>query len=124
MTQAEPVLLQYRPPYDWTRMLRFLGARSVKGVEAVQGDSYIRTVRLGDYAGWVRVRNEPAQDSLLVEASPSLAPVFSDLLIRLQQLFDVNAKPEVVAAHLGQTPTSGTGCRAPVGHSCLRSACG
>jgi AraC family transcriptional regulator of adaptative response / DNA-3-methyladenine glycosylase II len=102
MTQAEPVLLQYRPPYDWTRMLRFLGARSVKGVEAVQGDSYIRTVRLGDYAGWVRVRNEPAQDSLLVEASPSLAPVFSDLLIRLQQLFDVNAKPEVVAAHLAQ----------------------
>jgi AraC family transcriptional regulator of adaptative response / DNA-3-methyladenine glycosylase II len=28
--------------------------------------------------------------------------VFSDLLIRLQQLFDVNAKPEVVAAHLAQ----------------------
>jgi AraC family transcriptional regulator of adaptative response / DNA-3-methyladenine glycosylase II len=102
MTSPEPVLLQYRPPYDWPRMLHFLGARSVKGVEAVQGDSYIRTVRLGDHAGWVRVRNVPAKDSLLVEASPPLAPVLPELLIRLQHLFDVNANPEIVASHLAQ----------------------
>src|SRR5665213_1063132 len=41
MTPPEPLRLQYRSPYDWPRMLRFLGARSVKGVEAVHCDSYL-----------------------------------------------------------------------------------
>jgi AraC family transcriptional regulator of adaptative response / DNA-3-methyladenine glycosylase II len=100
--RAELVHMEYRRPYDWPRMLRFLGARSVKGVEAVGDDSYIRTARLGEHAGWLRVRNVPARDALLVELSPSLAPVMSELLIRLELLFDVSANPAVIAAHLAQ----------------------
>src|SRR5688500_6705490 len=32
------VQLTYRPPFDWTGMLRFLAARAMKGVEAVVDD--------------------------------------------------------------------------------------
>jgi AraC family transcriptional regulator of adaptative response / DNA-3-methyladenine glycosylase II len=38
--------LAYRPPYDWPSMLAFLEGRAVKGVEAVDGKRYRRTVRL------------------------------------------------------------------------------
>src|SRR2546430_7509525 len=44
--------LTYRPPFDWPRMLQFLSARAMKGVEAVQDDAYLRTVRLGKHTGW------------------------------------------------------------------------
>ena len=72
--------LEYRPPYDWPRMLRFLGARSMKGFEAVDDDAYLRTVRLGKQTGWIRVRNEPAESTLLVELTPSLTSVRSALV--------------------------------------------
>jgi AraC family transcriptional regulator, regulatory protein of adaptative response / DNA-3-methyladenine glycosylase II len=102
MTPPEPLRLQYRSPYDWPRMLRFLGARSVKGVEAVHCDSYLRTARIGEHTGWLRVRNEPAENTLLVELSPSLASVRSTLTKRLEHLFDIAADPEIIAAHLSQ----------------------
>ena len=89
----------YRPPYDWPRMLRFLHTRSVKGVESVRDDSYLRTVRLGDHAGWICVRDDPKQHALLIDVTPSLDPVRSELLKRLHHLFDLSARPDVIAAH-------------------------
>ena len=100
MIPPELVPLEYRLPYDWLRVLRFLGARSMKGVEAVDDDAYLRTVRLGEHAGWIRVRNEPAGNRRLVELTPSLASVHSALSQRLARLFDTVADPEIIAAHL------------------------
>lgn len=102
MTPSGPVSLHYLPPYDWPRMLRFLGARSVKGVEAVDDDSYQRTVRVGEFTGWIRVRDEPADNRLLVELSPSLAAMRSALKERLGHLFDTAADPAIIVAHLSQ----------------------
>jgi AraC family transcriptional regulator, regulatory protein of adaptative response / DNA-3-methyladenine glycosylase II len=48
--------LSYHTPFDWPRMLRFLHARSVKGVEAVRAGSYLRTVQIGSRTGWISVR--------------------------------------------------------------------
>jgi len=94
--------LAYRPPFDWAGMLRFLGARAMTGVERVDGESYLRTARLGAHAGWVRVSHAPARRSLLVELPHSLTPVLPALLGRLRSLFDLGARPDVVAAHLAQ----------------------
>lgn len=99
---AELVRLTYRTPYDWTRMLRFLAARSMKGVECVEDDAYLRTVAFGDHYGWIRVHDDPAQGALLVELSPSLAPVRSDVVLRLAQLFDTSADPAIIDAHLAR----------------------
>src|SRR6202035_1052339 len=37
---AFPFQLDFRPPYNWNRMLEFLAARATPGVEAVQAGSY------------------------------------------------------------------------------------
>ena len=100
--RADVVRLEYRPPYDWPRMLRFLAARSMKGVESVEGDAYLRTAQVDDRAGWILVRDAPAQSALLVELSQSLAPALPALVHRLQHLFDVGAHPGVIAAHLAR----------------------
>jgi AraC family transcriptional regulator of adaptative response / DNA-3-methyladenine glycosylase II len=85
-------------------MLRFLRARSVKGVEMVRDDAYLRTVRIGPHAGWIIVRDEPGECALMVESTPSLTPVLQILLERLHDLFDLRAQPDVVAAHFAKDP--------------------
>jgi AraC family transcriptional regulator of adaptative response / DNA-3-methyladenine glycosylase II len=101
---AAPITLQlsYRPPFDWAGLLDFLRARALKGVECVDGDTYLRTVRLGDHTGWVRVRHAPKQRALLVEFPHVLTPALPALLGRLRHLFDLSARPDVIGAQLSR----------------------
>ncbi|HET6679665.1 MAG TPA: AlkA N-terminal domain-containing protein [Gemmatimonadaceae bacterium] len=105
-SQADALTLQlgFRAPFDWQGLLRFLGARAIPGIERVTSDAYARTVRLGGHAGRVEVRRHPMRDTLLVALSPSLLPVLPALLGRLRQLFDLAARPDVIAAHLAADP--------------------
>lgn len=93
--------LGYRAPFDWEGLTAFLGARAMKGIERVEEDTYARTVRLGSHTGWIRVRNAPEQRALLVELTHSLVPVLPALLGRLRHLFDLSARPDIIAARLG-----------------------
>ena len=100
--------MRYRSrPLDWPRLLRFLSARSVKGVESVHEDAYLRTVRIGEHAGWILVRDVPAEHALTVEIAPSLIPALAPLRDRLSNLFDVAARPDVIAAHFANDPILG-----------------
>ena len=97
--------LSYRPPFDWQGMLRFLSARAVHGVELVTEDLYTRSVQLGAHAkGWICVRHRPEKRALLVELSQSLAPVLPALLGRVRNVFDLSARPDVIAAQLSRDP--------------------
>lgn len=97
--------LSYRPPYDWAGILEFLKGRMIKDVELVSEDSYARTVRLGKHTGWIRVTNAPEKRALLVEFTHSLTPVLPTLLGRLRNLFDLTARPDLIAAHLMRDKT-------------------
>jgi AraC family transcriptional regulator of adaptative response / DNA-3-methyladenine glycosylase II len=92
--------LSYRPPYDWQEILKFLGARMIREVEFVSTDSYARTVRLGKSTGWIKVTHAPEKRGLVVEFTHTLAPVLPALLGRLRNLFDLTARPDLIAAHL------------------------
>jgi AraC family transcriptional regulator, regulatory protein of adaptative response / DNA-3-methyladenine glycosylase II len=94
--------LGYRPPYDWEGTLAFLKGRAIRDVELVSEDAYARTVRLGKHTGWVRVTHVPGRHALAVEFTNSLAPVLPALLGRLRNLFDLAARPDLIAAHLGK----------------------
>jgi AraC family transcriptional regulator of adaptative response / DNA-3-methyladenine glycosylase II len=96
--------LAYRPPFDWEGLTRFLGARALGGVEAVVDGAYLRTVQLGGRHGWVRVRHQPERRALLVELPHTLTSVLPALLGRLRHLFDLSARPDVIAAHLAGSP--------------------
>ena len=94
--------LSYRPPYDWEGVLAFLRGRALKGVEVVTGDSYARTVRIGTAVGWIRITQSSRKHALLVEFTHSLTPVLPSLLARVRALFDLDARPDVIARVLGR----------------------
>jgi len=104
---TSPLTLQlgYRPPLDWDAMLDFLEARTLAGVETVRDGAYLRTVRLGAYVGWVRVTDRAERRTLAVQLPHALVPALPALLGRLRALFDLSARPDVIAERLGRDRT-------------------
>jgi AraC family transcriptional regulator of adaptative response / DNA-3-methyladenine glycosylase II len=98
--QTSTLQLAYRPPYDWHGVLAFLAARALAGVEHVGDEAYARTVRLGAATGWIRVTHAKHRHALLVEFTHSLTPVLPALLARVRALFDLDARPDVIAKRL------------------------
>jgi AraC family transcriptional regulator of adaptative response / DNA-3-methyladenine glycosylase II len=92
--------LSYRPPYDWPGVLAFLKARELKGVEWVTDMSYARTVRLDGRKGWIRVTHAKKKNALLLEFTHSLTPILPALLSRLRNLFDLDARPDLISKQL------------------------
>jgi AraC family transcriptional regulator of adaptative response / DNA-3-methyladenine glycosylase II len=111
--------ISYRPPYDWKGVLAFLRARALTGIEHVTEHSYARTVQLGKATGWIRVTQSKKQHALLVEFTHSLTPVLPALLGRVRALFDLDARPDVIAkrlrrdARLARAVNANPGLRVP-----------
>jgi AraC family transcriptional regulator of adaptative response / DNA-3-methyladenine glycosylase II len=103
----------YRPPLDWEALLAFLAARAVRGVEAIDGDRYLRTVAFGKCRGWIGVEPSPKKHALRVELSASLVPALLPVLARVKRLFDLAAEPGQIAAHLGTLASARPGLRVP-----------
>jgi AraC family transcriptional regulator of adaptative response / DNA-3-methyladenine glycosylase II len=103
--------LSYRPPLAWREMLHFLAGRGLAGVESVSASSYLRTVALGKHRGWLRVEPAKGSNALVVELTTSLVPVLPPLLARLRNLFDLNARPDVIVSHLGDDARLGPSVR-------------
>lgn len=93
--------MMYRPPLAWLALLRFLADRAIRGVEAVTDETYARSVAIDKHVGWLRVRAVAERPSLRVELATSLLPVLPTVLSRLRHLFDLDARPDVIADHLG-----------------------
>lgn len=109
--------LGYRPPYDWDYMQRFLGGRSILGVEEVGGDSYRRTVAVSQgerrHVGWVELAPHPRRAALRLTVSSGLTPVLPAVLARAKHLMDLSCSPLDVAQALGALAAAHPGVRVP-----------
>lgn len=96
--------LAYRPPYAWDELLAFHASHTTAGVEQVVDGRYRRTVEVSGVRGWLSIGPVPYADALDAELSASLLPVLPEVIARLRSLFDLDARPEVIAAHLSLDP--------------------
>jgi AraC family transcriptional regulator, regulatory protein of adaptative response / DNA-3-methyladenine glycosylase II len=100
--------LAYRAPLAWDVLTGMLRGDAIPGVEFVEGRRYGRTIRLEGRTGVILAEDaggtgqRPAKTHVNVDISPSLLPVLMPLLARLRQLFDLDAEPAVIDAHLEQ----------------------
>ncbi len=98
------VRLPYRPPYDWPAILGYLAAHAVPGVELVRDGAYLRTAAVGAHRGWLSVAPapDPRRPALRATISLSLAGALMSVVARLRRLFDLDARPAAIAAHLAR----------------------
>ncbi|HEY6092868.1 MAG TPA: Ada metal-binding domain-containing protein [Gemmatimonadales bacterium] len=87
------ITLAYRAPLAWNVLLRSLGA---------EGETWRKSVEIESHHGTVIVENEPAGRHLVAEISDSLLPVLMPLIAGLRRVFDLDAEPAVIDAHLSK----------------------
>jgi AraC family transcriptional regulator of adaptative response / DNA-3-methyladenine glycosylase II len=107
--------LAYRPPYPWRAVLAFLAARATRGVEQVAGDTYRRSFRQGDAAGWLEVGAVNGRNELRVSIHHASPLVLIRLAQRLRAVFDLEADPEEISRSLGADPVLRRALRAVPG---------
>lgn len=102
--------VDYRPPFNWEMLLAFLGDRAIPGVEAVIDGAYLRTVRVGQHAGWMAVspyvaakRTRPIH-ALKLTLSANLQPVCVQVLTRVKTVFDTRANAAEIDRQLARDP--------------------
>ena len=96
------------------RALALPRGRATAGVEAVDGDTYARTAAVGGHRGWLKVKPIAGRNTLSVELATSLMPALPEVLARVKSLFDLSARPDVIASHLADDSRLGrVAARAP-----------
>ncbi len=96
--------LAFRPPFDWSALVRFLEPRILPGVEWIDASAYRRTFQLDEVTGLVEVRPEPAAHHLVARLRLSDPRVLLQVTERLRRLFDLGADPAEIGAHLSRDP--------------------
>jgi AraC family transcriptional regulator of adaptative response / DNA-3-methyladenine glycosylase II len=99
-TDLVRLTLAYRAPLAWDPLIAFLERSALPGVEVIEERAYGRTIELDGLSGVVFASDAPEQTHLNIDLSPSLLPVLMPLLVRLRHLFDLDAEPTVIDAHL------------------------
>lgn len=105
--------LSYRPPFAWDALLACLSKDALPGVEVIAGRRYGRTVRIERCGGVVFARDEAPDRHVAVEVSASLLPALMPLIAGLRRVFDLDAEPAVVDAHLAEGGLSALVARRP-----------
>jgi AraC family transcriptional regulator of adaptative response / DNA-3-methyladenine glycosylase II len=109
---AQPGLIRlrlaYRAPIDLDRIIGFLGARAIPGVESVDGGRYRRTIALPNGTG-ILALGPAGSGAAFVECELQLEDL-RDLTAAVQRgrrLLDLDADPEAVTGYLSADPVLG-----------------
>jgi len=85
--------LSYRPPLAWQPLVEALGC---------VGPRYEHTIEIGGNRGVVIVENAAAESHLIVDIAESLLPVLMPVIAGVRRVFDLDAEPAVIGAHLAE----------------------
>ena len=99
--------LAYRPPIDMGRMLRFLAARAIPGVEMVTGGTYRRNINLPNGTGVIALRPAGDPQASHIECELQLQDLrdVAPAVQRCRRLLDLDADPAAVTAFLSRSET-------------------
>lgn len=88
--------LHYRPPYDWSAFLHFVGRRAITGLESVGGDRYCRN--------GISVRHNSRENCLVARIDSENVSRLRPAVEQIRFFFDLRANPGEIAAHLRKSP--------------------
>ncbi len=101
---AIELTLPYRAPLDWSSLLGFFGPRAIPGVEHVEDDRYLRSIRCAAGVGSLAVSHDAGRARLRVEVRVPSTEGLIDVSTRLRQLFDLDADALAIDASLASDP--------------------
>ena len=99
--------LPFRPPIDLNRMLGYLAARAIPGVEVATGEEYKRTISLPNGCGLLSLR--PVPGASWVDCSLALSDLrdVTAAVQRCRRLLDLDADPYAISGFFTGDPVIG-----------------
>ena len=101
-TATLTVRLPYRRPFDWSGFLEFFAARATPGVEAVNGDTYSRTMTSDDAHGVVQISPDKRDGYLSLTLHCVNTNALFETVQTAREVFDLDAPISEIRATLGK----------------------
>jgi len=99
--------LAYRPPLEWRPLLEFFRRRAIPGVEAVDGETYRRTIECDDTAATIEITPVEGEPRLELGIDRGAVGGLVRIVERVRRMFDLNADPLHIAAAFCGDPVLG-----------------
>lgn len=99
---ALTVRLAYRQPFDWRALRDFFAHRAIPGVEAVDGDTYRRTIETSDGHALVAIRPDKRDGYLSLDLRGVSTESLFEIVQRTREVFDLDAPVSEIAETLGR----------------------
>lgn len=96
--------LAFRPPYGWRALAEFLRMRATTGVEVATAQRYARTIDVDGVRGHIAVAPSARPNRLDVTIRVPRVTALPSIILRLRRVFDLDAEPQTIAAHLAEDP--------------------
>jgi len=101
-TATLTVRLPYRRPFNWTAFLEFFAVRATPGVEAVNGDTYSRTIVSNDDHGVVEIRPDKRDGYLSLTLHCVNTNALFETVQNAREVFDLDAPISEIRTALGK----------------------
>jgi AraC family transcriptional regulator, regulatory protein of adaptative response / DNA-3-methyladenine glycosylase II len=96
--------LPYSPPYPWEATRSWLVSRAIPGMESIDNNGYHRLITLNGHQGTVSIRPDPDLPQLLATINFPQLELLSQIVARLNRLFDLHANVAAITEHLQTDP--------------------
>jgi AraC family transcriptional regulator of adaptative response / DNA-3-methyladenine glycosylase II len=96
--------LNFRPPYDWKRMLDFLAVHATPGVEVAERGCFRRSISLNENRGYLEVSLDASRNALSVQVQIDEPRSLFFIIERIRAMFDLEADWPTIARTLGADP--------------------
>jgi AraC family transcriptional regulator of adaptative response / DNA-3-methyladenine glycosylase II len=91
--------LPYSPPYAWDEMLALLETHAIRGIEAISGDTYARSIAVQEHPGVIAIGpGRPGEMELRVHSFR--IDMLPAVISRIRSMCDLSADPRAINAHL------------------------
>ena len=104
-TATLTVRLPYRRPFNWSALLDFFAARATPGVEAVNGNTYSRTVMSNDDHGVVEISPDKRDGYLSLTLHCVNTKALFETVQTAREVFDLDAPISEIRSTLGKDKT-------------------
>ncbi len=96
--------LNFRPPYDWKRMLEFFAVYATPGVEVAEGEYFRRAISLNENPGYFEVSLDASRNALRIQVQIGEPRSLFFIIERIRAMLDLDADWPTIARTLGADP--------------------